>query len=399
VDDELVKALILLEADYINGAAKTVLNLCDSINEIQRASSCRARFLISVAVFQRGELSGSSKLIEELHDRQIEVRTIYEGHRFDVRTLPAIRDLVKELKPDVIQTNSVKSHFLVAALRLYRGSRWIAFHHGYTTPDLKMQIYNQLDRWSLLLAERVVIPCDAFRDEILARGVSREQLRTIHNAACEMPEVASGELDLLSTRLNCDRETNVILTVGRLSSEKGHIYLVRAMARLRNSHPDLKVKLLLVGSGPEEHAIRAEIQELGLDSVVSLLCHEASVAAFYRLADIFVLPSLSEGSPNVILEAMVSGVPIIGTAVGGIPEMLKDSETALLVPPKRPDVLESAIVQVLDCPRLARGLAERAKAVARDRFSVEKYGFKVLESYYEVLDRPLRVLASHLGLS
>ncbi|HEY7302844.1 MAG TPA: glycosyltransferase family 4 protein [Bryobacteraceae bacterium] len=382
--DYRIKVLVLVEAISINGVAKTVLNLCDSMAELAPLSGYDA-FEITVALFQRRNATSPKALIEALRTRRIGVRLISERYRFDHRVFAELRRIANEIEPDIIQTNSIKSHFLVKAAGLHRQFHWIALHHGYTAQDLKMRVYNQLDYWSLRSAECVVVPCSAFQNHVLERGVESSRVRVIPNAMCEMPASTARDLALLRQRLRCNEHTKVILSVGRLSREKGYMDLVRAMRALIDADRQLSCKLIIVGQGPEEDALRAAIRDLQLDHAVRLLCSEGDVVPFYRLADVFVLPSLTEGMPNVVFEAIAAEVPIVATAVGGIPEMLRDVQTAVLVQPGRPDALRSAILDLLNSSTERRRMAGNARALARHRFSIENYGRTICKMYFEVL--------------
>ena len=119
----------------------------------------------------------------------------------------------------------------------------------------------------------------------------------------------------------------MILIVGRLSREKDHLSLLRALSQLavvRGGEGAAIAHLLIVGEGPERARIEAAIRHLGLSEMVTLTGQVPSAEPYYGIADLAVLSSLSEGSPNALLEAMAARVPVVATAVGGIPEIVCD---------------------------------------------------------------------------
>jgi glycosyltransferase involved in cell wall biosynthesis len=177
----------------------------------------------------------------------------------------------------------------------------------------------------------------------------------------------------------------VILTVGRLSAEKGHADLLRAFAALVRMHPALPLRLLIVGDGVERNALTAASAPLA--KRISFAGHRAEVWPFYGLAHVFVLPSHSEGSPMVLFEAMLAGLPIVATAVGGVPETLDDARTALLVPPHDSGALSAALSRVLHDDALAMTLAHAA-TLELSRFSVESYCRTLLGIYESVVTEP-----------
>jgi glycosyltransferase involved in cell wall biosynthesis len=128
------------------------------------------------------------------------------------------------------------------------------------------------------------------------------------------------------------------------------------------------------------------VDELKLRDHIRFTGHQPNPLPFYGLADIFILPSLSEGSPNVLLEAMMARTPTIASAVGGVPEMVEDGRSALLIPPADPAALSKAIARLIDNPTLARSLAESAYADAQERFSPQAYCSKLVGIYRELVD-------------
>ena len=153
-----------------------------------------------------------------------------------------------------------------------------------------------------------------------------------------------------------------IVAIGRLSAEKGFTVLLDAMARLRDER--VEAELVLVGDGPERATIEAAIARHGLADRVTLageLPPEA-VRAQLREADIFCLPSFSEGLPVSIMEAMAAGVPVVTTWIAGIPELAENGVTAMTVPPARADALADALRRLIEDPALAARLAVAARA-------------------------------------
>src|SRR5262249_8877975 len=150
----------------------------------------------------------------------------------------------------------------------------------------------------------------------------------------------------------------VLLSIGRFSREKGHADLLQALGSLR-SLPQAW-KLVLVGIGPERDALGRLAASLEISERVVFAGFHPDVARFYAIADLFALPSHSEGSSNVWLEAMMAGVPIVATSAGGNSEILAHEKTALLVPTEDAPALAAAVARLLTQPDLAARLAEAA---------------------------------------
>jgi glycosyltransferase involved in cell wall biosynthesis len=172
----------------------------------------------------------------------------------------------------------------------------------------------------------------------------------------------------------------MLLSVGRLSKEKGHVDLIHAFARIREMAAELPVRLVLVGEGPERRNIELACRALKVSDDVTLVGQQSEVGRYYAAADLFLLTSYSEGSPNVLLEAMVSGIPVIATSVGGVPEIATNEENALLVPKGNPQAIASAAVRTLRDPQLRARLAQKAANVS-SRHSPATY-FQSMLSFF-----------------
>ena len=380
-----IKVLAFMEATVVNGAAKSLLNFCDTIG-----GQVKPGVSVSIATFHRGPIRDGvppNEFVEAVEQRGIKAIVIPERHRFDPKLVKLLREIAAREKPDIVQTNNVKSHLLVRLAGLNRGRRWIAFHHGYTATDLKVKLYNQLDRWSLRAADRIVAVCGPFREQLVSAGIPRKKIEVLHNSAAVVDSIFRDEADAIKQRFALDKGSKVLIAIGRLSYEKGHADLLKALDELRRSRPHLRWKCLIVGSGPEQANLEAMVRQQGLDSGVTFAGQQADVLPILQASDLMILPSHSEGSPHVVLEAMAAGVPIVATNVGGVPEILTDGKTAILVPPRDPEAMASGIARVLESPETAASLAANAKQVLQERFSHEAYRTGILNIYREVLDR------------
>lgn len=177
-----------------------------------------------------------------------------------------------------------------------------------------------------------------------------------------------------------------ILSVGRLSPPKGIEDLIPCAIKVIQGFPNLK--FLIAGSGPQESALRQAINSQGLQNHVILLGHISDrevLYSLYRKAAMFVLPSHHEGLPTVLLEAMACGCPVVSTAVSGAVEIISNGVNGLLVPPKQPDALAKAILQLLHDPLLSRNLGISASKTIEAKFSWETIGENYISAYNSIL--------------
>ena len=352
-----LRLLAVVEARTLTGPAKNLLEFA----ALAKSEGIETH----IATFPRGE--ESNLFIETARAQGTPVHAIPERGRFDRTALRGLAALVAEIKPDIVQTHAVKSHFLARMAGLPRHSRWVAFHHGYTWPEWWVHFYNQLDRWSLRAAVKVLTVSGPFRAELIRKGVPAERIEIVHNAIrpdwgmnARAPEKAAA----LRSGLGIPENRPVILSVGRLSAEKDHRTLLEAMRQV-------EAHLVIVGEGPERAGIEERIRALDLGRSVTLTGQQPTAEPYYGIADIAVLSSRTEGSPNALLEAMAAGVPVVATAVGGVPEMVSDGESALLVKAGNTPALADAITRLLQNRELARRLAERAQVLVRERHTPE----------------------------
>ena len=384
-----IKLLTIVEATTINAVAKTVLEFYRSARELNQKQPDSPLIEGCVVTFdrRRDDNAPPNDFVTAARDLGLDVEIIPERRRFDLSVIPALRRIVESRGSDVVVTNSLKSHFLMWRSRLWRKHPWVAFHHGYTDTDRKMRLYNRLDRWSLPHADRVVTVCRAFAQELAgSAGVSLDKISVQHNAIRRQPSVSTTDITALRSRFGIGDDERVVLSVGRLSREKAHDDLLEAFKRLRETKPDISLKLIIVGDGPERARLEATAESLGCKDRVAFAGQVSDVQPFYAIADVFALPSLSEGSPNVLLEAMAANLPIVATAVGGVPEIVANNESALLVSPNDPPSIAVAIARVLTSKELAQRLTTNAATLVDTRFAPDNYARVLVEIYREVID-------------
>ena len=193
----------------------------------------------------------------------------------------------------------------------------------------------------------------------------------------------------LREALGIEPERKIILIVGRLSREKDHLTLLGAVNRLR---ADLNPYCLVVGEGPERGRIEDEIRRLRLAAHVTLTGHQRSAEPYYRIANLAVMSSRSEGSPNALLEALAAGVPVVATKVGGIPEIVRHEESALLVPPGDIDSLASAMAKLLTDISLARRFVARGRALVLEKHAPTARAERLAKIYRSVLPDCYKIL-------
>jgi glycosyltransferase involved in cell wall biosynthesis len=390
-----LQVLTVLEGSTVSGPAKNLFEFC----RVARTLSTGTAVDLTLVTFHRSfalDCSQNTDLIDVAQKANVAVERIPERFVFDLQIVSRLRKLVERFNPDLIQTHASKSHFLLRCSGVAKSRPWIAFHHGYTNTDFRSPIYNSLDRWSLQAPDRIVTVSQATKAQLLRHGVPAQRITVVHNAVQgQLPRQIESDASALRQKkmgqkkieLGISPDEKLILCVGRLSQEKAQIDLVSAMVHLRKLRPDLAVRVMMIGDGLERERIQQAIQSGGLEAIVTLTGHLKDVTPYYEAADVLAIPSLSEGSPNALLEAMVFGVPVVATEVGGIPEIVANGETALLVPARDPAAMAAALERLIADPATAAHLAVQARKKVETEYSPEWRAKSLIGIYDDVYGR------------
>jgi teichuronic acid biosynthesis glycosyltransferase TuaC len=203
----------------------------------------------------------------------------------------------------------------------------------------------RLVRQTMLEADGVITVSEELRQRAITLGVPGDKITTILNG-CDTSVFYPGDREAARCELGCDPGSEIVLYAGNLYVTKGLGELMEAFIGLAESRP--RARLVMVGQGPYGETLARRAAAAGLEKRVSLPGRRdaAGVAAWMRAADLFCLPSHSEGCPNVIVEALACGRPVVATRVGGIPELLDDA-CGMLIPPRDAGELQRALERAL----------------------------------------------------
>jgi len=272
-----------------------------------------------------------------------------------------------------------KSNALGLLLQQFWPMRLVTTVHGWVHETRRTPLYYWIDRLCLPRYELVICVSEDLRERCLACGVPPERCVLIENAIDTAEFSRHLSVGQAKERLGLPAERFLIGSVGRLSAEKGFDVLIRAVHQLLKAGAD--VELLIVGEGDERPSLEALIAELGVGQRCRLLGYRSDLRELYQALDLFALSSYREGLPNVILEAMALEVPVVATRIAGIPRLVRNGETGLLVTPGDVQDLAQAVCRLREQRELGDRLRQAGRALVEARYSFAARMQRIRELY------------------
>jgi glycosyltransferase involved in cell wall biosynthesis len=366
------KILLVIDGAFIGGGQKHVLALAEGL--INRG----------VAIAVACEASGY--LVDQLRQRGIPHHVVRLSTRPSLRALADTLEAIRASGAELVHT-----HGGTAGLYGRLAARWVGavrtvhtyhgIHYLYDRRRGKRVVRRGIDRFLLRWTDEIICVAQSDKELALSEGLAlTDKLSVVHNGI----DLAPFEMASASERRPGGRNGEFVVgTVGRLHEQKGHIYLLEAAALVRQTHP--QVRFRIIGDGPLRLALEARTRELGLEAAVEFLGARDDVAEQMRGFDAFVLPSLWEGLPYVLLEAMAAGLPIVTTDFTGAREVVGDASEAMIVPTRNAQALADAIVELMRNRAIWVERAAKGAQVVRDRFSLDTMIGQTLNVYLRAM--------------
>jgi glycosyltransferase involved in cell wall biosynthesis len=319
------------------------------------------RFENSICAFLNHRRSRNS-FAEAIETQGLLLDTILLKHYFEWRPLRELIKLAKARRTEIFHAHGYRADIMgyLAArtlrIPLVSTVHWsFAFPKGQTTA-FKLRFYSALDLFTLGRCDRVIAVSESTAHVLRSKMNNGGNLEIVPNTLDpKFYEIKKGSRRL-KDKLGIESSSKVVGYLGRFSEEKGLRYLVGAMPAVLREVPNCH--LLLVGGGPLEGFLRRQCDSLGVSHKVHFLNEIDYVRGFYESIDLFVLPSLTEGMPMVLLEAQYFGLPVIVSRVGGVPEIITPGENGLLVDPGDSTELAHNVIRLLENELLAQRMGE-----------------------------------------
>jgi len=311
-----------------------------------------------------------SFLTEEWEKAGINVFHLYSDKSLSFNGIFRITALIQKWKPDILCIYGLRAN-LMTRLAAWWCHTPVVVTGQRGIEDWKTLRHVVLERLTSPLVDLYIGNSKACCQMLATReGIPRRQLHTIPNGIhFQPPPDINTRVQSIRSKHHLPDDVLIVGTVGRLQPIKGHHDFIQAAKIILKQHPE--TFFVLVGEDNRNRELQALAAEMGINEHVCFAGYSQEVAAWLELFDIYVQPSLSEGMPVAVLEAMFMSLPVIATKVGGTPEVVIDGETGLLIPPAHPEQMANSIIQLLNNFQQRKQLGSAGHQRAKENFTVQ----------------------------
>ncbi len=334
----------------------------------------------------------NSPVIRSAEEMGIPVRVV-ASKRTDPRIPFRLAEIIRREGVEVVDTQNIQSKFWTSFAALFSNVRFVSTLNSLYSQEFgsswKSRAYHKIDLFTNGRVDCFIAVSQTIQKALVNDGIPPHKIHLIRNAV-ELPAINTPEnrAEILD-RIGVPENTAICILVGRLVWAKGFDDFINAFLLISNKRND--VRAVIIGDGELRKEIEDQIQKLSLSEKIILLGHQDRpvVQQILRIADIFVMPSRSEGVPYALLEAAAMGKPIVATNCGGIPEVVENAKSALLVPIGDIQSLADAIASLLGDRSLARSLGQAARKRIEQDYSLNAQMELTKNAYINNADRKL----------
>jgi glycosyltransferase involved in cell wall biosynthesis len=313
--------------------------------------------------------SPRSAILQRARKTGIETRALEMSKTRIPHALRELRRVIRDCRVQIVHTHSSRDSWIggLAARSLPQRPILVRTRH-LSTPIGRSWLSRLVYHY---LPDLVITTGEAIRMEMIeTNGFDPRRIVSIPTGVdLEQFSFDSSARQAVRCELGLSEEVPLVGIVAVLRSWKGHLDFLEAASRVLKEEP--RCRFIIVGEGPQRDRIRAAIQRLDLGIQVSMLGHREDVPAILSAMDLFVLPSFGhEGVPQAVLQALAVGLPVVASRTGSIPEVIDDGQTGVLIPPRQPDLLASAILRLVRNREEGRLLGQSGKSLVQQRHSL-----------------------------
>jgi glycosyltransferase involved in cell wall biosynthesis len=276
---------------------------------------------------------------------------------------------------DVLNTHSGHDSLIAGTAARLVGTPLVVRTRHLALPISSLATYN----W---IPHRVTAVSQYVRQYLISAGVSADRVETIYDGIAKPEHITQSTL---RAELGLGPDAVICCMVAIMRDKKGHEDLIAAAQPLLARRPNLHI--VMAGNGERFDRIKGVVDGLRLGRRIHLIGFRSDIPNVLRGCDLFVLPTHQEALGQSVIEAMAAGLPVIGTDVDGVPELIKHNVNGLLVPPKNPDALRAALAQLIDNPEQRARLGEAGRRITEDRFGIDDMADETIDFYRRSLHR------------
>lgn len=304
-------------------------------------------------------------------------------HRFDLKTILSIRNFIKKNKINIIQTHGYKSNFYAFCASLFTNIPLIATCHPWIQTNRLIKFYAMIDKLLLMKFDKIITISEEMKQEILNTGIDENKLHIIDNGINVERFKKKYNRKKICAQFSIPINSKVIGTISRLTPEKGHHVFIETAKKIIKAYP--LTLFVIAGNGILENELKQKVKELKISDRLIFTGLVDDIPKLLSLFEIFVLPSLTEGFPMALLEAMAAKIPVIASKVGAIPKLIIHNKTGLLVEPQNISSLKKAIIDLLNNKDNAKRFARNGYKIVRKKYSSKIMARKYMDIYDTLL--------------
>ncbi len=354
---------------------------------------CRARYKIMVACLP------TDVFIEKIKGNEVQINSVDMRNRFNPMVILQLINLMKRENVDIAHSQGVRADFFTGIAAKLAGVPFVVSTvqmpvEGFNVSAIKRFIYISLNRFSERFVDRFIVVSDALKKIMIEKHrIEPQRVVKIYNGI-ETNDLCLADDEIMRRRTGFRNESGlggsipVIGVIGRLVWQKGFEYFIEAIPEVLKEFKE--ARFLIVGDGSLNNKLKAASKTLKIDDRIIFTGFRRDIKEIVAAIDIFVMPSLLEGLPMTLLEAMAMGKPIVATDIDGINEVLENGKTGLLVPTRDPDALSKAIINLLIHRDQAHQMGINARRIVEERFGADIMVERVEDIYEELLRHNLK---------
>ncbi|MDA8210272.1 MAG: glycosyltransferase [Clostridia bacterium] len=373
---ERIKVLHVIGGGELGGAEMHILNLLTHMD--------RERFEVRLCCLF------PEPFVQVARANGIATDAVVMRHKLNIGIVDNLMEIIRGHQIDIVHTHGVRANLVGRLAAKLAGIKHIVTTvHSVLEQDypsfFARQVNRLMERITINSVERFVTVSDLLKQDLVGHGIPAVKITTIYNGvnlAAFRQERVTGDV---RKDLGIAPDVPVLGMIARFHPVKGHRFFLEAAKTISRVRPDCR--FLLVGSGQYRSEVEAMVKQLGLREQVIFTGYREDIVDVLHSLDILVISSLSEGFGLTAIEAMAMKAPVVATRVGGLPEIIKDGNNGILVPPADGQAIAQAVLDLLADPEDSRAMAARAFEHVRENFSVEIMAKNTEQLYCSLMSR------------